>query len=263
MDKITVVTVAYNAEKDIEFTMRSVLGQSYVNLEYLVIDGKSEDKTVEIANQIKNSYKNENTVDIKIYSEKDSGIYDAMNKAIDIATGEWMIFMNAGDEFFSADVISTIFSKHYEENIKGVYGNTERFADDWNKTIIAHPLEEIRTGLPLPFCHQSVFVRTSILKEIKFDTNYKQAADYNFFMQCFLKNYKFEKRNIVVSRYAMGGISETNTVFHLKEKIMIREVNGIERYTPAKKCFIVLKLQIKQYVKNIIPPRVLKKIRGY
>lgn len=260
MDKITVVTVTYNAEKDIEFTMRSVLDQDYFDMEYLIIDGKSVDNTVEIAKSVKSEYPQRHCC---VISEKDKGIYDAMNKAAKLATGDWIIFMNAGDCFYQEDCISSMFSDSISDSVSAVYGDTERFMGDWSRVVKAHPLKEIANSILLPFCHQSVFVRSGIMKELLFDTTYRQAADYDFFVRCYKRGLVFFHKDLIVSRYSMGGISETSTVRQLREKLDIREKSGLEHYSKIRKRYLVKRLAFRQLVKKMMPQSVLKKIRGY
>lgn len=102
--KITVITVVYNGIDYIEDTILSVINQDYSNIEYIIIDGKSDDGTMDIVEKYatKISY---------WVSESDNGIYDAMNKGIKVATGDWIIFMNCGDYFFSSDIITQVFSQ--------------------------------------------------------------------------------------------------------------------------------------------------------
>ena len=261
MDKITVVTICYNAENEIADTMKSVYQQDYQDIEYIIIDGASKDNTLSIIQDtIQRDCQN---VETKLISEKDKGIYDAMNKGISLASGEWILFMNAGDMFYNPKAISASFENGYDKAVKGVYGDTERFYGAYKKLVEAKPLEELQNSIPLPFCHQSVFVRTELMKGHCFDMQYKQAADYHFFMQCFLAHYKFVHVNVIISRYSMGGISETNTVYHLCEKIRIRETLGVEHYGFLRKNFMINKLRIKQIIKRLMPYGVLKKIRGY
>lgn len=252
MDRITIVTVCYNAENIIAKTMRSVLEQAYSSIEYLVIDGKSKDRTLREIENCKIKYLH-NTIDLKIISEEDNGIYDAMNKGIDRATGKWLLFMNAGDSFYDMDVISRVFENHTYKGIDAVFGDTVRIYGNKHILVKGHELETIKDGFPLPFCHQSIFVRTEILKKMKFDLQYKQAADYKFFCLFYLDNKIATYCPIVISNYLMGGISERNTVRHLEEKISIREELGLEKFNFIKKKYLVYRLSIRQIIKKFFP----------
>lgn len=262
IDKITIVTVSYNAEKDIEKTMRSVCEQSYENIEYLIVDGNSSDSTLNIANRIREEYKNKG-IDIGIISENDNGIYDAMNKGIKMASGKWILFLNTGDYFFNREIISDVFSQKRDDKITGIYGDTIRYLGGLTKRVEGKPLSCIQKELPLPFCHQSVFVKTKIMKELLFDTKYKYAADYDFFVRCFLDGCEFEHISKVISCYLMGGASEVNTIKHLSEKIQIREKNKLEKYSFPKKKYMIFKLAMKQQLKRILPSSLVNKIRGF
>lgn len=146
--KITVVTVCFNAEKVLEQTMLSVLSQTYKDIEYLVIDGGSKDGTLDIIKKYSDK--------VKWISEPDKGIYDAMNKAIKMASGEWINFMNAGDCFDSIDVLENVFSKEYPEEVNFLY------SDNWYEDE-----KGIRTYAPhdhksLSLNHQSCIYRKSL-----------------------------------------------------------------------------------------------------
>ena len=112
---ISIVTVTYNSVHNIEETILSVINQTYQNIEYIIIDGGSVDGTMNIVKKYKNS------IDY-IVSEKDNGIYDAMNKGIQIASGKWINFLNSGDTFYNKKVIENISFKNYENHVI-IYGN--------------------------------------------------------------------------------------------------------------------------------------------
>ena len=174
--KISVVTVCYNAVNDIEKTILSVINQTYPNIEYLIIDGGSKDGTMDIVNKYKDK------IDV-IVSEPDKGIYDAMNKGIDRATGEWINFMNAGDSFALETIVEQIFKIPFLQEIKVVYGDVIKNSS--NKILKASKISSL--SHKMPFCHQSAFLK---LPTELFDTNYKIAADYKIFFLLYNKRGK-------------------------------------------------------------------------
>lgn len=173
---ITIITVSYNAIDFIETTIQSVINQTYSNIEYIIIDGKSTDGTVEVIKKY--------TDHISYWvSESDRGIYDAMNKGIELAHGEWVNFMNCGDVFFQntiVDIIATFVSKS-ECDI--VYGDVMLNINGNLKLKKARSLEYIEYSLP--FCHQSSFVKLALLRKNRFDLSYKIAADYALFYKLY------------------------------------------------------------------------------
>lgn len=200
--KITVVTVTYNAERYLEQTIQSIISQDYKNIEYIVIDGGSDDGTVEIIKQY-NSY-----IDYWI-SESDNGIYDAMNKAIDKATGKWINFMNAGDVFFDKNTISKIIS-NIDIDSDLIAGDICYIKNDSKEYKVARTHQKAFDGM---FCfHQSLFTKVDIMKKYKFDTNFKIAGDYDFVLKCYIKNHKFQYLSFPFANFLYGGISETDSI---------------------------------------------------
>ena len=183
--KITIVTVTYNAEAYLEQTIQSVLGQNYPNLEYIIIDGASTDGTVDIIK------KYEKQIAYWV-SEPDDGIYYAMNKGIDAATGEWINFMNAGDSFYRSSTLLDV-ARFMEEAIEVVYGGASLLGQDgvvggYNAPI---PMESEWEGSY--FNHQDLFVILEKIRLIKFDTFYKIAAEKKLFLQLFLQQCRYKK----------------------------------------------------------------------
>lgn len=115
MEKITIITVTFNCKNSIEKTIQNIINQSYKNIEYIIVDGRSTDGTVEIINKYTNN------IDIFI-SEPDNGIYDGMNKGIKLSSGDWIIFMNSGDYFVSLDILDKIFKTTIDSNIGVIHG---------------------------------------------------------------------------------------------------------------------------------------------
>ena len=186
---ISVVTVCRNAADTIGPTMRSVMGQDYPNIEYIIIDGASTDGTQQIIECYLESAKAimQPSRHITYISEPDKGIYDAMNKAIRLATGQWINFMNSGDTFANEHVLTDIFAQGgslesagtRQSSIRVIGGNTINYYADGHEEI--HHAEPA-TVIPgrLPFSHQASFVSISP-DSFCFGLSYKMAADYKLF----------------------------------------------------------------------------------
>lgn len=198
--KITIVTVTYNAEDYIEQTIISVLQHEYENIEYILIDGASVDSTVDIIR------KYEQNISYWI-SQPDNGIYDAMNKAIDKASGEWIIFLNAGDTFYANDSIKK-FLQDLETNTE-IYNGAINFIDfitGKGKIRFPHGLEKIWSTIPC--WHQASFIKTSLMKEYKYSLEYKIAGDHDFYLKCFKNNKKFQFTDNIIANMLGGGLHQ-------------------------------------------------------
>ena len=210
--KITIVTVTYNAQNFLEETILSIINQDYKNIEYIIIDGESTDKTVDIIK------KYENHIDYWI-SEEDSGIYDAMNKGIDKATGSWINFMNAGDSFFKNSSITQAFEL-CEKETHILIGNTNYIKN--NFSTIKKPFSLDRK-LDFMFCyHQSLFTKTSLMKKFKFNNDFSIAADYNFILKCCINNYKLQFIDHTIANFISGGFAETNPIKSVIETMFVQ-----------------------------------------
>src|SRR5574344_1381371 len=183
--KISVITITYNAENVITRTLDSVLKQTFSNIEHIIIDGASKDRTLLAEREYESrSCSTNNGHEIKIISEPDKGLYDAMNKGIDKATGHYLVFLNAGDVFPSSSTLETIANMVGEgEELPGdLYGNTD-IVDD-NGTFLRHRRLSPPAHLNwrsfmfgMLVCHQAFYARTDIVKWNCYDLNYKLSAD--------------------------------------------------------------------------------------
>ena len=206
MNKISVITVTYNCQESIGKTMKSVLTQTYQDMEYLIIDGNSVDDTIKIARLLAN-------FNTKIYSELDNGIFDAMNKGIEKATGDWIIFMNAGDTFADIDVCSKIFCKDYDKEVGVVFGNVYSSDNGTIKEFSMTPFFDVNKKLKgMGICHQSIFMRINVAKQYKFDVSYKLAADYDMIKKVYDSGWKFVKTPVYVAIYDRRGVSSSNMI---------------------------------------------------
>ena len=233
---ITVITVCYNAINSISETVRSVLNQSYFsNIEYIVIDGNSTDGTLDVLNS------NLSGID-KLISEPDLGIYDAMNKGILNASGDWILFLNAGDKFFGDDTLQNIYEQLLECDV--LYGKTAIQNRDSKRRIRDSYPRSIDWKV-IPYCHQSVLIKRDILAKSLFNTSYKIAADYDQYFRLKNNNIKFESVTNIISVYDNEGFSALNYKSLLKE---YKEISLLNHPGVFKKLLIFLYFSIKIYL---------------
>jgi glycosyltransferase involved in cell wall biosynthesis len=197
---ISIITVVFNGEKYLEKTILSIINQSYTNIEYIIIDGSSTDGTLAIIKKYSHAIN-------YFISESDQGIYDAMNKGIKAASGDWVNFMNAGDCFFENNTLH-ILSKFLSNDIDLIYGNHAIYQEEKNK----HDIIDVKNKNPrwnIPFCHQSLFTRKTILEKHPFDTKYQISGDYNQYLEIKHSKTKIKHVPLTISLYLNGGISAT------------------------------------------------------
>lgn len=190
---VSIITVCYNAADVIEKTIKSVVGQTYCNLQYIIIDGNSTDGTVDIINK----YSNRVSVFV---CEPDNGIYDAMNKGMKYIKGDWVNFMNAGDTFHDENVVNDIFGEKSIigddiKELKVIGGNTYNVCTKDSWVHYAEPSSVI--PFRLPFSHQACFVRPPF----SFNLEYKIAADYKILYDIF---YKYGEKSICSVNYIIA-----------------------------------------------------------
>lgn len=214
--KISIITVCYNSQKYIENTIKSVLKQTYSNIEYIIIDGNSIDRTMEI---VKN-YKKQ--ID-KVISEPDEGIYDAFNKGIVNATGDIVYFLNSDDTLYKEDIIEIIMEEFENYTNSIVYGNVllndehNHFPMIYGKEI---SIEDFKKGYAPP--HQAVFVHKELFEKYgMFDTQHKIIGDYERSAYFFLKEQgRIQYVNEIIASFRVGGVSSNyqSRIIGLKEK---------------------------------------------
>lgn len=224
--KVTIITVCYNAEKVIEKTINSVLSQKELSeIEYIVIDGCSKDNTLAII-ESKHLYKTALGA-CKIISEPDNGVYDAMNKGARLASGEWILYMNAGDTFSDDFVIKDYIQLEKGSDVSVVYGDTICVNLGKEKFLKAENIKKIK--YKKPFCHQSVFVRNRDQKAYEFDCSYIIQADYDLFLRMYLNKKKFFQWNRSISKFSQDGMSSDphNHKLIIKEMLLLHKNNHL------------------------------------
>ncbi len=213
--KLSIITVVFNDAKNIERTLLSVINQTYDCIEYIILDGGSTDGTVDIVKKYENRIS-------RWVSEKDRGIYDAMNKGLSMATGMYVLFMNSGDELYNNKTVEFVFMSSPEADI--YYGETEMFDEEWNS------LGRRRHHVPQNFTwksfkygmnisHQAIYIRKSITEP--YDEHYQLSADIDWILKAAQKAKKIVNVNRYVAKYLVGGVSKKRHLQSLKERFNI------------------------------------------
>ena len=261
---VSIVTISYNAAAEIEKTIQSVLTQTYTDYEYVFIDGASKDRTVEIIESYREAFEAKG-ITYRVYSEPDKGIYDAMNKGIDKTCGEWTLMLNAGDVFVDASVLMDVFDGiGYDADV--VYGNTV-FQETckgitYYKRVPARSLNRFDEGMT--FCHQSVFVRSEVLKKYPFDMSFKIVADFDQFTRMLRDGVPFAHIDTYVSVFDGSGVSMQKPEATLQEYDRVRKHEGV---TPKRKfvvkVFMGVKYRLRNVVRNCLPQLFYSSRRGW
>lgn len=243
---ISVVTIVYNDIAHIIDTMDSVVGQDYPHIQYIIIDGASSDGTREkileyiascakVDSQANSNKKTESlkhteqnskifltathrekNLTFKLLSEKDSGIYDAMNKGIDLAIGQWCNFMNCGDRFHSSNTLKEFFT-HFLQSAQVssqaaphptpqiLYGDAQLIYDDTHSKILYASTKPHKYHHH--FIHQSAFIATTLMQAYRYDTGFKIAGDTDFFAKAYNNGARFQYVPLVVASFSLEGVS--------------------------------------------------------
>ena len=211
MKKITIITINYNNREGLERTIRSVISQDYPALEYIVIDGGSTDGSKEVIEKYADK------IDFWV-SEPDKGIYNAMNKGVSHATGEYVNFMNSGDCMYSPTTISDIFSIQRTDDI--ILGRT--YSADNNIELFTPPADiTLYFMFSATLSHQGAFIKLDIQKKHLYDESLKIVADWKFFTQCLiLDNCSVDITDVAVCSFDVEGVSSTNKEKTYKEKML-------------------------------------------
>jgi len=197
----SIIIPTYNSETTLEKCLYSIISQSFHDFEVLIIDGVSIDFTLKIAEKYDDSR-------LKIVSEPDKGIYDAMNKGIRLAKGEWIYFLGSDDFMYSKDVLKQIKSVIDGTNRYVIYGNV-MVNDVEQGDLIYDGKFSLEKLLYKNICHQSIFYRNIIFNKVgSYDIDYSINADWDFNLRC-RSMFKFQYVNIIIAFFSTGGHSQT------------------------------------------------------
>lgn len=214
MMTVTIITICFNSEAVIKKTIESVLNQTYTDIEYIIIDGASKDKTVEIAESYKDAFADKG-IDFKIFSEPDKGIYDAMNKGIAKATGELVGLINSGD-FYEPQMIETAVKAYEEKPYDIFYGDINLIKD--NGQIIVKKSKYDKFPTSRHWNHPTMVVRKAYYDEIG---TYKCEGihdDFEFFLRARKKNARITIKNVTLANFMTGGASNKKSFRQCKKR---------------------------------------------
>jgi glycosyltransferase involved in cell wall biosynthesis len=228
--KVSVITVCRNSEKTIERTLQSVILQTYQDIEYIIIDGKSTDQTLNIIEKYRSHI-------AQLISESDNGIYEAMNKGLQIATGEIICFLNSDDIYESNITVERIAKRFQENRIDALFGGVSFFQkSNPSKVFRVYKFDNFTLSkfsfgwMP---AHPATFIRKNLIRHNGlFDTSFQIAGDFDYLLRMF-KNLKFnyECSKDIFVRMQMGGVSDKNLTAKLilnKEILFSCKKNGIK-----------------------------------
>ena len=242
MTKFTVITITYNAEKVLERTLQSVLTQTYEDVEHLIIDGASKDKTLALAEAYKKaSDDSEQGHKIIIKSEPDEGIYDAMNKGLTQASGDYIVFMNAGDFFPQDDTLEEIAHRCHLNELPSaelpavLYGNTD-IVDGEGRYLHPRRLQppakltwrSFRHGMLV--CHQAFYARTDIAKNIQYDMQYRYSADVDWCIRVMKEADRLGLPLYNINKVVANYTEEGATTLHHHESLRERYRVMVQHY---------------------------------
>ena len=237
MIRFSIVTITYNAESVLGKTVDSVLAQTYPHLEHIIIDGASTDATLQVAQDyMQRSYAASKGHEIRIVSEPDNGLYDAMNKGLCLAYGDYVLFLNAGDYFHNPNVLANIVSKGGLDDVPKeflpavLYGNTDIVDNDGN--FLYHrrlqpprslSWRSFRHGMLV--CHQAFYARLDIAKNTSYDCRYRYSADVDWCIRVMkeaeIRDLSLVNLNMVVVNYTEEGQSTIHHRESLNERYQV------------------------------------------
>lgn len=230
--KFSIITATYNSERFLEQTIQSVLSQSYPNIEYIIIDGNSSDNTLSIINKYSDRI-------AYFISEPDKNMYDAINKGMKVATGDYISILNSDDYYTEKNVIQNVaaqINKLQQQNLAGVYGNLIKVSQDGTiirkRRVFQVSFMELLLSKQLTMVgHASLFIHKKCLDHIGFydSERFNYAADYDYILRCFAQ-YRFQYIDVDIFNFRQHPSSITSSGKIKNEQEAILKKNGYYKY---------------------------------
>jgi len=245
----SIITVTYNASQWLERTIQSIISQSYPHIEYIIIDGNSTDGTLDIIKKHQSSIS-------KYVSEPDSGLYDAMNKGLRLASGDYVWFINAGDTLYSDNIVQKIVNSLSSENLPDIiYGETQ-IVDEHSNLLAMRRLKAPEKlswksfNMGMLVCHQSLMVKKTV--EGLYDMKVRFAADYDWCIRCLKKANKVLNTRLILSKFLEAGLSAANRKESLKERYRIMCRNYGKLPTQIRHIWFAVRFYTAKWTKKTV-----------
>jgi glycosyltransferase involved in cell wall biosynthesis len=243
--KVTIATVVFNGAATLTETIESVVRQSYSNIEYVIVDGASTDKTLDIIKHFSNQYNF-----IKVKSEPDKGIYDAMNKALQMATGNFLIFLGSDDTLYNDTVIEEF--TNFVTDINNVYYGDVQAKDLKELWFGAFTTEKI---IMQNICHQAIFYPKDVYKKFTYNLKYKEFADWDYNLRVWSQHGQYKRIELVVAVYA-----QTGSTFNNPDKVFLKDRPRLINQYFGSKYGWLLKMQRMKML--LVGKTDLRKVKG-
>lgn len=239
----SVITVTYNAEKVLEDTIQSVISQTYHRIEYIIVDGASKDGTMGVVDKYRSHIHT-------VISEPDKGLYDAMNKGISLATGDYLCFLNAGDCFHGDDtlqkIVHTIHGKELPDILYGETAlvNEQRHFIRMRRLSTPESLDWKAFKQGMLVCHQAFFAKRTLAES--YNLNYRYSADYDWCIRIMKKAHTLHNTHLTVIDYLDEGLTTQNHKASLKERFHIMAKHYGLLSTTVHHAWFILRLLTKK-----------------
>ncbi|MCR5507644.1 MAG: glycosyltransferase [Lachnospiraceae bacterium] len=256
---VSIITVCLHPGKELAKTIESVIAQDYDDFEYIIQDGGMDKTTSSIIDKYRKRFRDRG-ISFRVFSEPDEGIYDGMNRAVTHTNGTWINFMNAGDCFYSASVLSSIFGRSNYPNAAILYGDAVEY-EYGNYHMFRKSFSSIESRMP--FSHQSAFVNRELMSRYPFKTDYRIGADYDWLLSMHKKGFFFRDTGVITCIITKNGVSSLKLYDTYMETLKIRNAHGISGPTAAELIVKKREMRIKQFVMDHFPMFIKKLIRRF
>ena len=250
--ELSIITVCFNAEKSIRKTLQSVLEQTWTDFEYIIKDGNSTDRTCQLVEEYAPLFAKRG-IACRLIRCQDKGIYDAMNQGLVYASGKWVNFLNADDWYLSPDTLQTV-SRAFSAAGNDILCGDAVEEEYGRRFLFAAAPEEIEQHHA--FCHQAAFIRMEWMKRYGYDTSFRIAGDYDFFLHAYHDGAQFRKLGQKIVAFGKEGVSTNHVLWIKEETLRVRHRYGYLEMSRGRERITLLTAAVKQFILLCVPARV-------